>query len=75
MESACLHGRGHLIVEHEVPDVGGGEHDALVPRESVGLADLEEALDFLGHSADRLHDPLLVDRAGHRQPLRDRRAR
>ena len=61
----------HLLVQHEVGDVGPGDEHALVAREAHGLADLEEALDLLVHAADGLHLAALVHRAGDGEALLD----
>ena len=53
-------------------DVGGGQDHALVAGEAPLGADVEEALDLLVHAAHRLHLPVLVDRAGDGDRLRQR---
>src|SRR5690606_41085571 len=47
---------------------------ALLASQAACLAEAEEALDLLVHTAHRLHLTELVDRAGNRKALLERRA-
>src|SRR5579863_4249130 len=53
-------------------DVARGENDPLVAGQAAGAADIEESFDLLVDAADRLDDPVLIDRAGDREALLDR---
>lgn len=63
----------HIAPQHQVLNVGLWNEYALSAGEAAFLADIEEAFDFFVHSADRLHFSLLIDRAGHRKVLTQRK--
>src|SRR5690606_9899764 len=64
MEAPVAHRLDHLVVEHQVLNVGRRDDHPLAPGESGRLADLVVAFDLLRHPADRLDLAVLVDRAG-----------
>jgi len=63
VELAVSGGLDDLVLEHEILQVVYGDEDALALGESLGNAQVEEALDLLGGAADGLHLSVLVDRA------------
>ena len=69
MELACLGRRDHLVLEHEVGQVGPGDDDALGTCQPFLAADIEIALHLLVHSANGLDLAFLVHRPGNRDAL------
>src|SRR5579875_498307 len=52
--------------------IGLRNQHSLRAAQTSCLADIKETLDLLVYSANRLHQPMLVDRSGHRQILAKR---
>jgi hypothetical protein len=59
----------HLLPQHQVADVDGGNDDNLLPGQAAGRADHKQAFGLLEKPADGLELPVLVDRDGDRQRL------
>src|SRR6185295_10860296 len=57
--------------QHEIAQVRARNHDALSAGQAFQPANVVVAFDFLIDAADRLNFAVLVDRPGHRDPLRD----
>ncbi len=71
MELAFFDRIDDFLFEHQVADVLGRDHDALLAGKPFVLADVEKRLDLVGHSADGLDFAFLADRTGHGDPLLD----
>lgn len=69
VELALLHGLAHIPVQHKMIDIRGRYEHALLTRKAALVAQVEESLDLLIHRPDRLHIPMLVQRARDRQRL------
>ena len=66
-------GGHHVVTQHQLVHVGGRNQNALLAAQAARLADVEEAFDLFVDPADRPARAELVDRAGDRQALLDRR--
>src|SRR6202040_397066 len=62
----------NIFAEHQVFNVGGGDHHALAAGQPLDTADTEISFNFFVHSADGLNVTLLIHRAGHRDVLPQR---
>ena len=69
VELARAHGGDHILAQHQMLDVGSGNHDPLLTREATRLAQVEEAFYFLVNAADCLYLSMLVHGAGDGQRL------
>ena len=74
MEHALLHCLHDFIAEHQLPDIGCRDDNALPSCESTFFAQLKEALDLVGHAADGLDLAPLVHGTGDCQILADGQA-
>ena len=71
VEHAVFHRFNHVIVQHQISDIGYRNQHALCAGQSPFSAKCKEPFDFLVYTADGLNLTLLVNRAGYRQILTD----
>ena len=71
VELAFLDGFRHVRPQHQISHVFNREDHALLARQSLGAADIKEALNLVIDSTDGLNVTLLVDRAGDGDVLAD----
>ena len=64
-----------VLAQHQMLYVGRRNQHTLCAIEPAAAANVEETLDFLVHTADGLHQPVLIDRAGDSVALLDRHIR
>src|SRR5690606_21553697 len=65
----------HPLLEHQRGDVGEGDNGALLTGQPTSFAKPEETFDLFVYATHSLHFAELVDRAGDREALLERRAR
>ena len=75
MELAGGHGLNNFSFEHQVLNIGFGNHHPLMAPKTLGFAYFEKPFDLFVHAADGLNFTFLVDRTGNGNALTNPNAR